>query len=466
MPNSKKSGWLKGLIILVVILGLAGGAYWYFKGRNGNEPEFQTTKVTRGDVTQAVTATGTLNPVLNVQVGSQVSGIIQKLYADFNTLVKSNQVIAQLDPATFRANVNSAEGELANANASLELAQVNARRAEELLKNKLIPQSEYDTTVAALHQAEAQVKVRGATLERAKVDLSRCTIYAPVDGIVISRAVDVGQTVAASLSAPVLFQIANDLTKMQIDANVAEADVGGVEAGQIVEFTVDAFPYRTFHGKVVQVRNSPITVQNVVSYDTVIEVNNADLKLKPGMTATVSIILARRENVLKLPNSAMRFKPTEVAAAEAKTNQPPAQIADAGRSGGGPGGGGGGGGGGGRRGGGGGGGGEGGGGRRGGGGGGGGGGGEGGAVRPPGPRPPMARPSKRTVYILAAADVKNPNAKPQPVEIRTGIGDGAATEVVEGLNEGDIVITGMLLPDAQGNRPASSPFGGGGFRRF
>ena len=189
-----------------------------------------------------------------------------------------------------------------------------------MLKDKLIPQSEFDQAVATLHQAEAQVKIRTSSVERAKVDLGRCTIYAPVDGMVISRNVDVGQTVAASMSAPVLFQIANDLTKMQIDANVAEADVGGVEVGQEVEFTVDAFPDRTFHGKVTQVRNSPLTVQNVVTYDTVIEVNNADLKLKPGMTANVSIILQRRENVLRVPNGALRFRPPETAVLPVDTN--------------------------------------------------------------------------------------------------------------------------------------------------
>ncbi|MEI2727013.1 MAG: efflux RND transporter periplasmic adaptor subunit [Verrucomicrobiota bacterium] len=251
--------------------------------------------------------------MLNVQVGSQISGIILKLFADFNSQVKSNQILAQLDPATYKANVNSAEAELASSQASLELAQINARRAEDLVQSKLIPQSEYDQAIATLHQAEAQVKIRASSVQRAQVDLGRCTIYAPVDGTVISRNVDVGQTVAASMNAPVLFQVASDLTKMQIDANVAEADVGGVEVGQEVEFTVDAFPERTFRGQVTQVRNSPLTVQNVVTYITVIEVNNADLKLKPGMTANVSIIVQRRENVLRVANGALRFRPPEAA---------------------------------------------------------------------------------------------------------------------------------------------------------
>ena len=194
---------------------------------------------------------------------------------------------------------------------SLELQQVEAKRSKALFDSKLISNSDYDTAVASLHQAEAQVKIKQAALERSQLDLDHCTIYAPVDGIVISRNVDVGQTVAASMNAPVLFQIANDLAKMQIDASVSEADVGTVEEGQNVNFTVDAYPSRTFIGSVVQIRNSASNIQNVVTYDTVIGVTNADFKLKPGMTATVSITTAQRTNVLKIPNPALRFKPSE-----------------------------------------------------------------------------------------------------------------------------------------------------------
>ncbi|MEW6303647.1 MAG: efflux RND transporter periplasmic adaptor subunit [Verrucomicrobiota bacterium] len=285
----------------------------YLKQPVEDEPEYRLGTVTRGEIVQVVTATGQLNPVMNVQVGSQISGIIQKLHADFNSIVKAGQVVAELDAATYKANVSSAEGNLANARASLELAQVNAKRAKELHDNKLISESEYDKTMADLHQAEASVKISEASLERARVDLARCTIYAPIDGIVISRSVDVGQTVAASLSAPTLFVIANDLTKMQINANVSEADVGMIEVGQDVNFTVDAFPGRTFYGKVVQIRNSPIVVQNVVTYDTIIEVSNKDLKLKPGMTANASIVVAQRDNVLRIANAALRFRPVESA---------------------------------------------------------------------------------------------------------------------------------------------------------
>src|SRR5664279_262150 len=310
MASNRKSGWSKWIVILV-ILGAAVGAVYYFKNDHTEAPQYQSVTVTRGDLTQAVTASGTLNPVLNVQVGSQISGNIAKLFADYNSLVKSNQVVAQLDPAIFQAAVHQAEGDLANANAVLELQQVEAKRSKALFDSKLVSNSDYDTAVANLHQAEAQVKIKQAALARAQLDLDHCTIYAPVDGIVISRNVDVGQTVAASMNAPVLFQVANDLAKMQIDANVSEADVGTVEEGQNVSFTVDAYPSRTFIGRVVQIRNSPVTVQNVVTYDTVIGVTNADFKLKPGMTATVSITTAQRTNVLKIPNSALRFKPSE-----------------------------------------------------------------------------------------------------------------------------------------------------------
>src|ERR1700736_1266620 len=269
---------------------------------------YQTAAVTRGPITQLVTATGTLNPVTNVQVGSQVSGNIQKLFADFNSEVKAGQVVAQIDPMLFQAAVSQAEGDLANAQAALELAKVNAERIQKLFAQKNSSQQDLDTAMATLHQAEANVKIKQGALDKAKADLDHCRITSPIDGVVISRNVDVGQTVAASLQAPVIFQIANDLTKMQIDSNVAEADVGAVSVDQDVDFTVDAFPTRTFHGKVVQVRNAPITVQNVVTYDTVIGVSNEDLKLKPGMTANVSIIIDHRDDALQIKNAAFRYR--------------------------------------------------------------------------------------------------------------------------------------------------------------
>jgi HlyD family secretion protein len=291
--------------------------------RQGSGADYQTATVTRGAITQAVTATGTLNPVLNVQVGSQVSGNIAKLFADFNSQVKAGQTVAQIDPALFQATVTQAEGDLANAQAALELAKMNATRTQDLFAKKNSSQQDLDTATAALHQAEANVKIKQGALDKAKADLDHCTITSPIDGVVISRNVDVGQTVAASLQAPVIFTIANDLTKMQIDANVAEADVGVITVDQTVDFTVDAFPGRTFHGKVVQVRNAPITVQNVVTYDTVIGVSNADLKLKPGMTANVSIVVAQRENVLQLKNAALRYRPPDATPTETRSTSGP-----------------------------------------------------------------------------------------------------------------------------------------------
>src|SRR5213082_461860 len=231
----------RNLVIAAIVLLIA--AFFVFSrfGRS-SAAQFQTATVTRGPITQTVTATGTLNPVQNVQVGSQVSGNIQKLFADFNSTVKAGQVIAQIDPVVFQASVNQAEGDLANAHAALELAQLNEARTRALVAKQNSAQSDLDQATANLHQAEANVKIKEGALQKAKADLDHCTITSPIDGIVISRNVDVGQTVAASLQAPVIFTIANDLSKMQIDANVAEADVGGVAVDQEVDFTVDAFP--------------------------------------------------------------------------------------------------------------------------------------------------------------------------------------------------------------------------------
>jgi HlyD family secretion protein len=388
---------------IVVIGGLLVIAFVVRQLRNSGAATYQTANVTRGPITQAVTATGTLNPVVNVQVGSQVSGNISKLFVDFNSEVKAGQVVAQIDPALFQATVTQAEGDLASAQAALELAKVNAKRTQDLFARKTSSQADLDQAMANLHQAEANVKIKQGALDKAKADLEHCTITSPIDGVVISRSVDVGQTVAASLQAPVIFQIANDLTKMQIDSNVAEADVGVVQVGQDVDFTVDAFPTRTFHGKVVQVRNAPITVQNVVTYDTVIGVANPDLKLKPGMTANVSIIVARKDNVIQIKNAALRYRPAEAAPAEMGSRSP---APGAGR----------------------------------------------GAARR------EQRPSDRTVYVLSGG-------RPTPVQIKTGISDGVVTEVVEGLKDGDRVVTAELASKSQPASTPANPFSGSQ-RRF
>src|SRR2546428_6760775 len=223
---------------------------------------YQIATVTRGPLTQLVTATGTLNPVVNVQVGSQVSGNIAKLFADFNSQVKAGDVVAQIDPALFQATVTQTEGDLASAQAALELAKLNATRTQQLFTQQNSSQQDLDQAMANLHQAEANVKIKQGALDKAKADLDHCTITSPIDGVVISRSVDVGQTVAASLQAPIIFMIANDLTKMQIDSNVAEADVRDVEVGQNGGFTEGAFPMRKFHGQAVQGLNAPVDVQN------------------------------------------------------------------------------------------------------------------------------------------------------------------------------------------------------------
>jgi HlyD family secretion protein len=371
--------------------------------RSGGSSEYQTATVTRGPITQAVTATGTLNPVVNVQVGSQVSGNIQKLFVDFNSQVKAGQVVAQIDPVLFQATVTQAEGDLANAQAALELTQVNAKRTQDLFAKQNSAQADLDQAMANLHQAQANIKIKQGALDKAKADLDHCTITSPIDGSVISRSVDVGQTVAASLQAPVIFTIANDLAKMQIDSNVAEADVGAVAVDQKVDFTVDAFPSRTFHGQVVQVRNAPITVQNVVTYDTVIGVSNADLKLKPGMTANVSIVIAQRDGVLKVSNAALRFRLEGATPASEKKSPPP----------------------------------------------------KGGS---PDASAQQRRGGERTVYVLQGS-------QPRAMQIKTGISDGITTEVLEGLKEGDKIVTAKLGGTAA-QAPAPNPFSGGQQRRF
>ena len=383
--------------LLVIIIGLIVFAFVLRQCRQSGAANYQTATVTHGPLTQAVTATGTLNPVVNVQVGSQVSGNIAKLFADFNSQVKAGDVVAQIDPALFQATVTQTEGDLASAQAALELAKLNATRTQQLFTQKNSSQQDLDQAMANLHQAEANVKIKQGALDKAKADLDHCTITSPIDGVVISRSVDVGQTVAASLQAPIIFMIANDLTKMQIDSNVAEADVGVVTIDQNVDFTVDAFPTHTFHGKVTQVRNAPITVQNVVTYDTVIGVSNPDLKLKPGMTANVSILIAHRDNVLQIKNAALRYRPTDATPTEARSTS---------------------------------------------------------AFSPSGARSSGGRERRsgeRTVYVLSGG-------RPKTTQIKTGISDGISTEVLEGLKEGDRVVTAELTSTSLSSSPAANPF--------
>jgi len=400
---------MKWVWILVVLAAGAGG-FFYFHHVHAEPLSYNTVAVTHGELTATVTATGTLNPVVNVTVGAQVSGRISKLNVDYNSPVTKGEVLAEIDPSTYQAAVEQAGADLANAKANLELQQAQFERSAELFTNKLISGSDYDIAFATLDEAEAMVKIKQASLNNSMVNLNYCKIVSPVDGVVISRAVELGQTVASSFNTPTIFQIANDLTKMQIDSNVAEADVGGVVEGQTVDFTVDAYPTRTFHGSVVQVRNSPITVNNVVTYDTVISVTNADYKLKPGMTANVSVITAQRDDAVKIPNVALRFRPPDNAVV--LTNAPSGATNE--------------------------------------------------ATGGKGQHKGKGGRGVRMVYIIAG-DEHSPALKPVP--IKTGITDGIFTEVVDGLKDGDKIVSGVVQTDAQAAAGSSNPFGGGFPRR-
>lgn len=312
------------LIILGIVIVLGAGAYWAFSAYQTNKktPRFKTEALTRGAIVSQVIATGTVNPVTLVQVGSQVSGTIQKLYADFNSVVRNGQIIAQIDPALFQAKVDQTEADLKNAKAFLEKETTsladnlrNLNRYQTLFKDNLISQNEVDQaqlkkdlSLAQIKTAEAQIETAKANLKAAKINLNYTTIRSPVNGTVVNRNVDVGQTVAASLQAPTLFTIAQDLTNMQVDTNVDEADIGRLKMGQTATFTVDSYPGEPFSAKVSQIRNAPTTVQNVVTYDVVLGVRNPELKLKPGMTANVSIVIEEKDGLIKIPNAALRFK--------------------------------------------------------------------------------------------------------------------------------------------------------------
>ncbi len=357
----QKRFWL----IVTILIAVTALSYVYFFRGKESAVQYRAVKVERGSLSTYVNANGTLNPVITVLVGSQVSGTIEKLYADFNSIVKKDQLIAQIDPAISQAQVSQAKAKVENAKAAfltgqadiltarsnveaskanvlkarvaLEDARRNLNRSLELFSRNLIAASDrdsaqtaYDSAAAQLEAAQAQqnatdaqlesakarlesaraqIKQAEAELELAQVNLDHTRITAPVNGIVISRNVDVGQTVAASLQAPTLFTIAQDLTEMQVETNVSEADIGRVAVGQETTFTVDAYPQIIFKGKVTEIRNAPLTIQNVVTYNVVIKVKNPELKLKPGMTANASILVAHKDHVLKIPNAALRFRP-------------------------------------------------------------------------------------------------------------------------------------------------------------
>ncbi|RPH96658.1 efflux RND transporter periplasmic adaptor subunit [candidate division KSB1 bacterium] len=311
--------WLY-LIIAVVVLG-GGLIIWKMVGsKEKGQTPFRMGIADRGTVKTVVTATGTLSAVTTVDVGSQVSGTIKDLYVDFNSQVRKGQVVARLDPTFLQAAVNEAEANLQRANASLVQAERDLARVRDLFEKNLAAQSDYDNALTGVDLAKASVKQVQAQVDRAKVNLAYSVITSPIDGVVISRNVDVGQTVAASLQAPTLFTIAQDLRQMQVETGIDEADIGGLKEGMEATFTVDAFPEESFSGSIKQIRYSSKTDLGVVTYPVILTVTNPDLKLRPGMTANVSIVTAERENVLRIPATALRFKPSSDALASNEKN--------------------------------------------------------------------------------------------------------------------------------------------------
>jgi HlyD family secretion protein len=301
----KKRNIIFGIVALVLI----AAAVIVFTSSKSSETMYRTLKLERGDISVVVTATGSLSADTTVQVGTQVSGTLAKIFVDFNSVVKKGRVIAIIDTTFLWTQVEDAEAGLQKAVAQSNQTQRDLSRIQDLFKKNLASQADYDAAKTNYESAVAQQKSAQAALDRARINLKYATIRAPISGVVISRNVDVGQTVAASLAAPTLFVIANDLTKMQVQASIDEADIGKIRVGQNVKFTVDAYPDLQFEGKVGQIRLQPNVVQNVVNYTVIIEAPNPDLKLMPGMTATITVLVDRRGNVLKLPNLALRFQP-------------------------------------------------------------------------------------------------------------------------------------------------------------
>ena len=403
-------------ILLLLIAGGAGG-WWYYTRENPADaaPEYETVKIARGDLTKFVSATGELNPLVKVEIGSQISGTISKLNVDFNSVVKEGDILCELDPATYEANYAQTRAERSSAEAERDLQRRSLERKKQLIAKQLLSVADFDKVESDLRRAEAQLELTEARLKKAKVDLDRCRILSPINGVVVDRTAEIGQTIAASFSAPKLFMLAADLTKMQINAKVSEADIGQIHEKQKVKFEVDAYP-DSFFGEVVQVRNSPIAEENVVNYDVIIAVINPDMKLKPGMTAIVQIITGERSAVLRVPNGALRFRP-------ASKNGP---VTAGGPPSGGPRGGGG-----------------------------GGGGGPAPGAQGPGFKPKQATDEKQ-IYLKPA----NPKDELVAVKIKTGLSDGVQTEILSGLNEGDEVVL-LQKPKKDEVSGTTNPFSGG-----
>lgn len=409
---------MKKVFILVPILLLIILFFLFFRGKEKkSEAKYITTEVQRGDISIIVTATGTLEAVKTVQVGSQVSGTISALYADFNDQVKKGQILAQLDPTFLKAQVAQAQADLEKAMASTELSKKDYERTLSLFEKNMVSESDKEVSSTNYELAKAQEKSAQANLDRAKTNLDYATIVSPINGVVISRNVDVGQTVAASLQAPTLFTIAQDLTKMQVDASIDEADIGKIKEGEEVSFTVDAYPELSFKGTVKQIRLSPEVVQNVVTYDVIIEVLNPDLLLKPGMTANVTILIDQKLDVLKVPSGALRFHPTMDGKKSSSGMKGVGQINQ-------------------------------------------------------GAPPPNNDSVKSNLNGFGGASrsvlwILDPQGKPESVPVQVGISDGTFTQIIsDNLKEGDKVITGQkgVEPSSNNNQqvnPFVPRFGGG-----
>ena len=446
--NHKQRRYL--IIAIVVVLGVLVGLFFLRRGKDKGGDQYRTEAVSRGNISATVNATGTLSAVTTVQVGSQVSGIIAKLYADFNSQVKQGQLLAELDPTPFLQQVEQRQADVTKSRIDMANNQLNYNRQKRLGAAGLVAQSEVDSAKAAYDASRAQLAQSMATLKQAQTNLNYTKIFSPIDGQVVARQYDVGQTVAASFSAPTLFTIAKDLTKMQVQADVDQSDIGQIKPGEPVQFTVDAYPEEQFRGQIAQVRLNATVTQNVITYPVIIEVPNPEGKLRPSMTANVTIQVDTVRDVLRVPNSALRFRPETA----------PGQQAGGGRSGGsrsGSGASGGSGAGGFQR-------------RSGGGDGQAGGSGAGGSGAGRGGR----RQPGQTVYVLNQSEDKKSALR--QVRIATGITDGRYTQVTKvlsgELNPGDPVVTGVATVKVEGTAGASNPLGapgggrGGGRRPF
>ena len=384
------------LINIALILVFLFGAYYAYQLSHKKKPEdlYRLQRVVTGDIEQNVTANGTINPVTLVNVGTQVSGRVKKIYADYNDQVKKGQILLELEDELFKAQIEQSLGNVKNNEASLELAQANEKRMRNLLEKEYVSKQELDQSVQALKSAEAQLSTTKAQLKRDQTNYGYSIIKSPVAGVVVDRVVDVGQTVAASLQTPTLFKIAQDLSKMQIDTSFAEADIGRIQVGQVAKFNVDAFPNTNFEGVVKQIRLNPTNTANVVTYNIVVSVDNPDQKLLPGMTAYVNITFAKHDNVLLVPNAALRYRPKNeetmmaLKKEDKKTDKPKAEDDGLARG---------------------------------------------------------------KVYILK-------DNKPQMVRVKTSITNGKFTEIISSeLNANDLVITGDMMGDQKAGSSAQGP---------